>query len=313
MRAKKEMLLVDETKHRGCAAKRACPPLLKGVARKGTALLAAVALVLGLCSCSGDEGSQAASSASAHLVIGVAQGEYASVVDAAADSLAERGITYELVEYEDRTAALDALSQGEVDVAFCTDLPHVSAYNQENDASLTSKGAVTSSRMALYSASAASLDDLPEGAMIALPADDLDCSRALYLLADAGLVELSDDADALAAGLDDIEENPRGFVLTQVDEADLAASLDSADAAAIPFAFAHEAGLDFAAALAAEGDSSDAAWEYADVVAVRSDDEAIDKLDKLVASMRAPEIEDGLESLFGDAVYALLEATWGNM
>src|SRR5690606_19923884 len=88
-----------------------------------------------------------------------------------------------------------------------------------------------------------SLEELKEGARVAIPNDPTNGGRALLLLQAQGLIKLDPDAGLKATPID-VTGNPRGLRFIELDAAQLPRSLDDVDAAAVNTNFALEAGLD---------------------------------------------------------------------
>lgn len=78
---------------------------------------------------------------------------------------------------------------------------------------------------------------------IVIPNDTVNESRALYLLQSAGLIKLGVSGDTFAS-LDDITQNNKHLKIVEVDAAQTARQLQSADAAVINNDFVVEAGID---------------------------------------------------------------------
>jgi D-methionine transport system substrate-binding protein len=94
----------------------------------------------------------------------------------------------------------------------------------------------------LYSAKYKNINDLPNGAVIAIPNDPSNGGRALLLLQAKGLITLKDGA-GLTATSRDVVGNPRNFRFRELEAAQLPRSLQDVDAATINGNYALEAGL----------------------------------------------------------------------
>ena len=70
--------------------------------------------------------------------------------------------------------------------------------------------------MGVYAGKTTSLEDLPDGATIAVPNDATNEARALQLLAAQGLIEIDPDA-GLNATPNDITSNPKNLEFTELD------------------------------------------------------------------------------------------------
>src|SRR5699024_9193148 len=115
-------------------------------------------------------------------------------------------------------------------------------------------GEVYLPRMGLYSNDYTSLDELPDGASIAIPNDPTNEGRALKLLAAHGLIEVTEEPITIA----DITANPRDIEFVEIENATLPQAVEDQDAAIVTAAFALPAGLgEDKMILAAESDSED--------------------------------------------------------
>lgn len=123
------------------------------------------------------------------------------------------------------------VSGGDVDVNYFQHTPYLKNWNSEHSAQLQMVGTVHVEPLGLYSRKVSSLQEVPKGANIAIPADAVNQGRALFLLQEAGLVTL--DVQAGDPNLDiaqvtegNITENAQGITFTKIDRPQLAASLD---------------------------------------------------------------------------------------
>lgn len=106
----------------------------------------------------------------------------------------------------------------------------------------------------------ASVEELPEGATIAIPNDSSNSSRSLYVLQSVGLIELS-VSGGKPATVADIKANPKSIKIKEVDADKLPDALQDVDAAVINNSFAAEAKLDTDKALYVEKkDAASAQW-----------------------------------------------------
>ncbi|MDE7235858.1 MAG: methionine ABC transporter substrate-binding protein, partial [Helicobacter japonicus] len=136
----------------------------------------------------------------------------------------------------------------------------------------------------LYSSKFKNIDELPNGAVIAIPNDPSNGGRALLLLEAEKLVKLADSTNLQATELD-IVENPKELKIKPVEAALLPRTLGDVDAAVINGNYALQAGLNSADALILEGAQS----PYANILVVQSskvDDENIQKLKKALQSQK---------------------------
>lgn len=207
-----------------------------------TALTAAAAVIT-LSACSSAAEPTASEPAGADLgtiTVGATAVPAGEILTFVKDNLAaDAGLTIDIVEYSDYNTPNPALAQGATDANLFQHAPFLDLFVEESGEDLISVGEVYLPPLALYSNDYDSTDALPDGATIALPNDASNESRALLLLADAGLIETTDAPTTVS----DITANPRGFVFTEIDAASLPTALQQQDAAIVNFSFAAAAGL----------------------------------------------------------------------
>src|SRR5262249_11361808 len=156
----------------------------------------------------------------------------------------------------------------QVDANFFQHKPFLDEQNQRFGYNLKVLTAVHMEPLGIYSKRIKSLDELKDGAAIAIPSDPTNEARALALLQEVKLIKLKKDV-ALATKYD-IEDNPKHLKFQEVDAAFLPRALPDVDAAIIPANFAIQGDLNpLKDALALESSDS----PYANIVAIRAGDE----------------------------------------
>lgn len=142
------------------------------------------------------------------------------------------------------------VKDGDVDANFFQHTPYLKNWNAENNANLVSVGSVHIEPLGLYSKKVAAVADLPAGSTIAIPADPTNLARGLFLLADAGIIEMNVKADD--PNLDyskvttsNVTGNAKNVKFIEIDRPQLAATLDDPKIAmsVINGNYALEAGL----------------------------------------------------------------------
>ncbi|MDR2790927.1 MAG: hypothetical protein LBB59_08155 [Campylobacteraceae bacterium] len=83
---------------------------------------------------------------------------------------------------------------------------------------------------AIYSDKYKSIDELPEGAVIAIPIDGANQGQALWLLQREGLIGLDKNIEPKTAKIKNIVDNPRKFKFKELDLLTMPRVLDSIDA-----------------------------------------------------------------------------------
>ena len=275
---------------------------------KPLASVAAVAgLALALTACGGSGSSTAATTTASSdssdnvITVGASPSPHAEILDAIKDELASEGYELKVVEYNDYVQPNVALSDGDLDANYFQHLPYLENYNEENGTDLVSAAAIHFEPMGLYAGKSSDINNVPDGAKIAVPSDATNEARALLLLQDQGVIKLKDGV-GLEATANDIEENPHNIELVEVEAAAVARTLEDADFGVINGNYALSAGLDTSATLASEGADSEAAQTYANIVAVRNGDEESDKTKALVKALTSETARKFIEEQYQGSV-----------
>ncbi|MFM1524287.1 MULTISPECIES: MetQ/NlpA family ABC transporter substrate-binding protein [Helcococcus] len=124
--------------------------------------------------------------------------------------LKEKGYKLELVSVTDNVQANVALNNKEVDANFFQHEPFMAQFNDKNKANLVKVTPVYNALVAFYSKTAKSLDELKDGAVVAIPNDPTNKARALRLLASSKLIELK-DPNSYKVTVEDVVKNPKNL------------------------------------------------------------------------------------------------------
>lgn len=222
--------------------------------------------------------------------------------DLVTELLAEQGIILEVTEYSDYVVPNTSVDEGENDCNYFQHTPYLETFNEENGTNLVSVGSIHYEPFGMYSETLTSVDDIAEGATIAIPNDGSNEARALYLLQDLGLITLSGDAFNSNATVLDIEDNPLNLQFEELEAAMVARALDDVDAAIVNGNYALEADLDISTAIATEAADSEAAQTYANIIATTVDNADNEAILTLVNVLKSEEVQQWIEETFGGAV-----------
>ena len=248
-----------------------------------------------------DSSSEAADENLEVIKVGASVTPHAEILAQVKDVLKEQGYDLQIVEYNDYVLPNTALEDGDLDANFFQHQPYLDDFNKENNTHLVSVAAVHFEPFGLYAGKTASLDDLQDGATVAVPNDTTNEARALLLLEAQGLIKLKDDAGLQATVLD-IVENPKNLQIQEIEAAQLVRSLPDVDIAAINGNYAKEGGLDVADAIAVEASDSLAADTYANVIAVKEGNENSAKTQALVNAVLSDDVKNYIKETYGNAV-----------
>lgn len=202
------------------------------------------------------------------------------------DDLASQGYTLEIVEFTDYVTPNEALQAGEIDANYFQHLPYLESFNAERGYNLVSAGGIHIEPLALYSTEYSSIDEIPDGATIAIPNDPTNEGRALLLLQSAGLITLADDA-GLEAVPQDIVDNPKNLEFREIEAATLPRIMEDVDGAVINGNYAIPAGLIATRdGLYVEGADS----PYVNVIAVQPGNEDNPAIQALVKALKGEKV-----------------------
>ena len=220
---------------------------------------------------------------------------HAEILNAAKDILAEQGITLEVVEFSDYVQPNLVTESGEVDANYFQHTPYLESFNEEN-------GAIHYEPFGIYPGKSNDLENIADGATIAVPNDTTNEARALQLLAAQGIITVRDGA-GLTATVNDIEENPHNVKIEEIEAAQLPRTVADVDFAVINGNYAMEAGFSVGTdALAIEDASSEAAQTYANVLVVKEGNENDPAIQALYAALTSDTIKDFINNTYDGAV-----------
>ena len=171
--------------------------------KKLLALLLGLTLCLSLAAC----GSDAAETVT--LTVAASPTPHAAILNQCVPILAEQGIELVVNEYSDYVVPNTAVEDGDEDANYFQHLPYLEEFNETRGTHLVSVAGVHIEPMGIYAGRVSSLEDLPDGAVIAVPNDATNEGRALLLLEAATIPSVLADVDlavinsnyALGAGL----------------------------------------------------------------------------------------------------------------
>ena len=229
---------------------------------------------------------------------------HAEILEAAREELAKKGYNLKIVEYTDYVQPNLALDAGDLDANYFQHLPYLEQFNEERGTKLVSAGAIHYEPFGIYAGKTASLDELADGAKVAVPNDATNEARALLLLEANGLLKLKDGA-GLKATKTDIVENPKNLDILEVEAAQVPRSLPDVDVAVINGNYAIEAGLKVSDALAVEASDSEAATTCDNVVAVKEGKEEDAKTKALMEALTSDAVKEYMEQTYEGAVVPL--------
>ncbi|MCL2407726.1 MAG: MetQ/NlpA family ABC transporter substrate-binding protein [Defluviitaleaceae bacterium] len=235
------------------------------------------------------------------LKIGATAVPHAILLELIRDDLLERGIELEIVVFTEFDTVNPALADGNLDANFFQHVLFLENWVRNSGRQIVSAGGIHIEPMGVYSNRHASLNDLPQGATVGIPADAMNAGRALALMEELGLITLREGLAPRVTVLD-IVDNPLNLVIREVASNLLPAALPDLDLALINTNWALQAGLSPTNdTVAREG-----IYPYfVNVVAVRAGDETNENIQILMELLQSDKIREYiLERWGGDVVPA---------
>ena len=216
--------------------------------------------------------------------------------DKVSENAAKEGITLEFVEFTDYSQPNKALANGEIDVNAFQHYNFLNNWNTENNGDLVAAADTLISPLRIFSgldgdkAKYTDISELPDGAVVSVPNDVTNESRALYLLQAAGLIKLDVSGEELAT-ITNIVENPKNLDIKELDASQTAATRTSVDAAIINNNYAVDAGVDYATVLFKEEITAESK-QWVNVIAAQKDWESSDKADAIKILIKAYQTDE---------------------
>ncbi|MCX7779765.1 MAG: MetQ/NlpA family ABC transporter substrate-binding protein [Negativicutes bacterium] len=257
-------------------------------------------LVFSVALLGGCSSKQSAGDAAKPIKVGVTAGPHAEVFEVVKKVAEKDGLKIQIVEFNDYIQPNVALNQGDIDVNSYQHQPYLDNMVKDRKYEIVSIAKTVIFPMGLYSKKIKSVNELKNGATVAIPNDPTNGGRGLLLLEKQGLIKLKEGA-GLKAAVTDIVANPKNIKIKELDAAQIPRSLDDVDLAAINTNFAMTAGLvPTKDAIALEDGNS----PYANVIAVRTKDKDNPVFQKLVKAYQSEEVKKFVAEHFKGSVIA---------
>lgn len=214
--------------------------------------------------------------------------------------LKEQGWDLQIRYVTDIVQPNQAVDRGEYDANYFQHGAYLSQFNKDNNLNIEMSFYVYSSPAGLFSKNVKKIEDLPQGAKIALPVDPANNGRGLRLLAQAGLLEVDESKSVIHLSQRDIKSNPRNFTFVEVDQQSLASTFPDVDAGFLFVRLAGELGFTPATALAFE--TTEQSLPYIVGVSGKPGFSETEKGKALKAAYQSPEVREWFKSYIGGAL-----------
>jgi D-methionine transport system substrate-binding protein len=226
-----------------------------------------------------------------NLKLGVVPGPYGDMfLDAIQPFLAQKGYTMELVFYDDFVKPNIALGNYEVELNMFQHYRYLNNFKLEHDLDLSAIAEIPTISMGVYSSGYITLEDIEDGAVVAIPDDATNMARALRVLEAAGVISINPHIDKNFATTADLGRNPRNLVFDALPANQLVGTLSQYGLAVINGNFAYAGGLNSADTLYNEILSDG----FVNVIAVRTEDLGRNFVSDILAVIHSDDFKDAI-------------------
>ncbi|HLV76570.1 MAG TPA: MetQ/NlpA family ABC transporter substrate-binding protein [Marinobacter sp.] len=223
---------------------------------------------------------------------------HAELLEFVKPALAGQGVELDIKVFTDYIQPNVQVAQKQMDANFFQHQPYLDEFNAGRGTELVMVAGIHVEPFGAYSTKIQSLDELKDGAQVAIPNDPTNGGRALLLLQSAGLITLKEDA-RITATPRDIADNPKGLKFRELEAATVPRVLREVDLAMINTNYALEAGLNPSEdALVIEGAES----PYVNILVARPDNKDSEALKKLAELLQSEEVKDFINEKYQGAV-----------
>lgn len=232
--------------------------------------------------------------------LGVVGAVYEEIWKPAQEALKNEGIDLEFVQFSDYVTPNNALANGEIDLNAFQHRIYLENEVKDYGYKIENIGNTFIIPLNLYSQKVKSLDELKDGAVVAIPDDVTNGGRALKVLEAAGLIKLKADA-GFNPTLDDIESYTKQIKIEELKANTIPSALADVDAAIINGNYALDFGLKTDEAL--YKDTVLDQKEYWNLIAARTEDLSDpakkETYKKVVKAFQSQATEDVFNNDFG--------------
>ncbi|MBL0371702.1 methionine ABC transporter substrate-binding protein [Rhizobium sp. KVB221] len=196
-------------------------------------------------------------SAAEKLVVGATAIPHAEILEFVKPIVAKQGLELDIRVFTDYIQPNAQLVSGELDANYYQYRPFLNDYNKQRGTNLVPIVPVHIEPFVAYSTKITAIDQLAEGATVAIPNDPVNGGRGLLLLQKLGLIKVKGKAeltspDDVLPTIKDVVENPKNLKIVELESAMLPRALSEVDLGALNGNYVFEAKLDISKALLAD-------------------------------------------------------------
>lgn len=229
---------------------------------------------------------------------------FKDILVAAQPEFEKSGNKLNIKVFDDAITPNVALKEGSIDATFHQNEPYLNKYNEEKGTDLVKYGnGLVTTFYGAYSNKIKSLDELKNGAKVAVPNDASNETRALKLLESKGLIKLK--TGVTTATKLDIIENPKNLDIIEMNGWSIIQSLTDVDCGVTSSSVAVKGKIDPKSAIAT--DDSMKTGKYALILVVNKEN-ANNSLAKLLEeSIRTETVKKALTEKYNGAIVPLFK------
>jgi D-methionine transport system substrate-binding protein len=220
---------------------------------------------------------------------------HAEMLEEIKPDLKEKGIDLEIIEVDDYQLPNRLLYEKQVDANFFQHKSFLDLVNKEYGNCLTVLGEIHYEPLGVYSTKIKRIEEIKEGARVAIPCDPSNEARALLLLQSLHLISLK---SVPLPTILDIQSNPKSLKIKEIDPPLLPRILPDVEIAVIPANFALQAHLK-------DGIAFETTIEYPNVLVVRRGEEGREDLKVLIQALRSEKMRVFIQKRYHGAVKPL--------
>lgn len=243
------------------------------------------------------------------LVVGATTSPHAIILKHVKKEFEKQGYKLEIKEFSDYPQIDPSTTDGSLDANYFQHQPYLTSYNKDaklkkgDDGYLVSAGKIHFEPMGIYAGKSNDLDNIPDGAQVAIPNDASNEARALLLLKDKGLITLDDSVKVTSTNvtLKQVTSNPHNLDIVEMDGAQIASKLPDVDFGIINGNYALDAKVTDSL-LASEASDGEVANTYGNVIAVKESNKNNKAVKALVKILKSDKTKEWIKTKFRGSV-----------
>lgn len=241
------------------------------------------------------------------LIVGATAIPHAEILEFVKPIVAKEGLDLDIKVFSDYIQPNVQLVSKQLDANYYQYRPFLNDYNRQRGTNLVPIVPVHVEPFVAYSTKITAIDQIADGATVAIPNDPVNGGRGLLLLQKVGLLklkgkpELETPEDPLPT-LKDIVENPKNLKIVELESAMLPRALSQVDLAALNGNYVLEAKLDVAKSLYIErGQDGKNIWgEY---LVTRPEDKDRPEIAILAKALNSDATRDFIKTRYQGQIY----------